>query len=63
MPLCPYALRRPEYNLLVANSYRRLPSVDRVLADERVRALSAEYSGDTVVALVREALRQQGFPD
>src|SRR3990170_1618752 len=38
------------------NSYRDLPSVDRVLADERVRALSAEYSGDTVVALVREEL-------
>ncbi len=38
------------------NPYRELPSVDRVLADKRVRALSAEYSGDTVVALVREEL-------
>ncbi|MDZ4278172.1 MAG: L-seryl-tRNA(Sec) selenium transferase, partial [Dehalococcoidia bacterium] len=38
------------------NVYRDLPSVDRVLADERVRALSAEYSGDAVVALVREEL-------
>ncbi|OGO51392.1 MAG: L-seryl-tRNA(Sec) selenium transferase [Chloroflexi bacterium RBG_16_68_14] len=38
------------------NPYRGLPSVDRVLADERVRALSAEYSGDTVVTLVREEL-------
>src|SRR3972149_6796922 len=38
------------------NAYRDLPSVDRVLAHERVRALSAEYSGDAVVALVREAL-------
>ncbi len=38
------------------NPYRALPSVDRVLADERVRALSAEYSGDTVVAIVREEL-------
>ena len=38
------------------NQYRDLPSVDRVLADERVRALSAQYSGDAVVALVREEL-------
>jgi L-seryl-tRNA(Ser) seleniumtransferase len=38
------------------NPYRDLPSVDRVLADERVRALSAQYSGDAVVALVREEL-------
>src|SRR3990172_2449849 len=38
------------------NPYRNLPSVARVLADERVRALSAQYSGDTVVALVRGAL-------
>ena len=43
------------------NPYRDLPSVDRVLADGRARALSAEYSGDAVVAFVREeleALRQ-----
>ena len=38
------------------NPFRELPSVDRVLSDDRVRALSAEYSGDTVVALVREEL-------
>ena len=38
------------------NPYRELPSVDSLLADERVRALSAEYSGDTVIALVREEL-------
>ncbi len=38
------------------NPFRDLPSVDSVLADDRVRALSAEYSGDTVVALVREEL-------
>jgi L-seryl-tRNA(Ser) seleniumtransferase len=38
------------------NPYRDLPSVDRILADDRVRALSAEYSGDAVVALVREEL-------
>ena len=37
-------------------AFRDLPSVDRVLSQERVRALSAEYSGDTVVALVREEL-------
>jgi L-seryl-tRNA(Ser) seleniumtransferase len=38
------------------NPFRDLPSVDRVLAHERVRTLSAEYAGDTVVALVREEL-------
>ncbi len=38
------------------NPYRDLPSVDRLLADLRLRALSAEYSGDTVVTLVREEL-------
>ena len=38
------------------NPYRDLPSVDSVLADERVRTLSAAYSGDTVIALVREQL-------
>jgi len=42
--------------MTAGNPYRNLPSVDRVLADERVRALSAEYSGDAVVALVREEL-------
>jgi L-seryl-tRNA(Ser) seleniumtransferase len=40
------------------NPYRDLPSVDRVLGDERVRALSARYSGDAVVALVREELAE-----
>ena len=29
------------------NPFRDLPSVDSVLADDRVRALSAKYSGDT----------------
>lgn len=38
------------------NPYRDLPSVDRVLSDARLRALSAEYSGDAIVALVREEL-------
>jgi L-seryl-tRNA(Ser) seleniumtransferase len=38
------------------NPFRDLPSVDRLLADERMRALSAQFSGDTVVALVREEL-------
>ncbi|MCH8026209.1 MAG: L-seryl-tRNA(Sec) selenium transferase [Chloroflexi bacterium] len=42
--------------MTTANPYRGLPSVDSLLADERVRALSAEYSGDTVIALVREEL-------
>jgi L-seryl-tRNA(Ser) seleniumtransferase len=38
------------------NPFRGLPSVDRLLADERMRALSAQYSGATVVALAREEL-------
>src|SRR3972149_1278503 len=42
--------------MTATNRFRDLPSVDRVLADARVRALSAEYSGDAVVALVREEL-------
>ena len=36
--------------------FRRLPSVDRVLASPEVRALSARYAADTVVDLVREEL-------
>lgn len=36
--------------------FRSLPSVDRILSDERVRALSARCSADTVVGLVREKL-------
>jgi L-seryl-tRNA(Ser) seleniumtransferase len=39
-----------------AGRYRDLPSVDRLLRHERVRALSAQYSGDVVVAVVREEL-------
>ena len=42
--------------MTTSNPYRDLPSVDVLLGDERVRALSAEYSGDTVIALVREEL-------
>ncbi|MCH7618110.1 MAG: L-seryl-tRNA(Sec) selenium transferase [Chloroflexi bacterium] len=42
--------------MTTSNPYRDLPSVDALLGDERVRALSAEYSGDTVIALVREEL-------
>jgi L-seryl-tRNA(Ser) seleniumtransferase len=38
------------------NPYRTLPSVDRLLAEERMRALSAQYAGDAVVALVRDEL-------
>ncbi|MGB6894416.1 MAG: L-seryl-tRNA(Sec) selenium transferase [Dehalococcoidia bacterium] len=36
--------------------FRRLPSVDRVLADPEVRVLSARYVGNTVADLVREEL-------
>ncbi|MCH8007591.1 MAG: L-seryl-tRNA(Sec) selenium transferase [Chloroflexi bacterium] len=42
--------------MTTSNPFRDLPSVDALLGNERVRALSAEYSGDTVIALVREEL-------
>ena len=40
----------------MANGYRRIPSVDRLLSDERLRALAVEVSHDTVAALARERL-------
>ncbi len=43
------------------NPFRDLPSVDALLGDARVRELSAEYSGDTVIALVREELDRRQF--
>ncbi len=36
--------------------YRRLPSVDRLLADPRVGALAAQHGRDPVVALARAVL-------
>jgi L-seryl-tRNA(Ser) seleniumtransferase len=42
--------------MTTGNPFRHLPSVDRLLADERLRALSTQYSGDTIVALAREEL-------
>jgi L-seryl-tRNA(Ser) seleniumtransferase len=38
--------------------YRELPSVDLVLADDRVRVLSEQYSFDTIAAIVRERLAE-----
>jgi len=40
----------------VENRYRALPSVDRVLDDERVRALARGGGSEVVTALVRQAL-------
>ncbi len=47
--------------MTTTNPFRDLPSVDALLGNERVRALSAEYSGDTVIALVREELDRRQF--
>ncbi len=41
---------------MARNPLRELPSVDRLLADERVAALAAEHGRTLVVAAVREAL-------
>ena len=40
----------------MSTGYRRIPSVDRLLSDERLRALAAEVSHETVAALARERL-------
>ena len=40
----------------MSTGYRQIPSVDRLLSDERLRALADEVSHDTVAALARERL-------
>ena len=40
----------------MSTGYRRIPSVDRLLSDERLRALAVEVSHDTVAGLARERL-------
>ena len=40
----------------MSTGYRRIPSVDRLLSDERLRALAAEVSHETVADLARERL-------
>ena len=40
----------------MSTGYRRIPSVDRLLSDARLRALAVEVSHDTVAALARERL-------
>ena len=40
----------------MSTGYRRIPSVDRLLSDERLRALAVEVSHDTVTGLARERL-------
>jgi L-seryl-tRNA(Ser) seleniumtransferase len=55
----------------MSNSYRSLPSIDRILADDRIGALMQEYSRDAVVDLARSELDQvrrsirdgEGTPD
>ena len=43
----------------MTNPYRSLPSVDSLLADSRVAALSAAYGRDTIANLAREVLDEQ----
>lgn len=38
------------------NGFRQLPSVDRLLRDERVRVLAAEHSASAVASITREAV-------
>ena len=40
----------------MATGYRRIPSVDRLLSDERLRALAVEVTHDMVAGLARERL-------
>ena len=40
----------------MASGYRRIPSVDRLLSDERLRALASTLSHDTIAGLARERL-------
>ena len=40
----------------MSTGYRRIPSVDRLLSDERLRALAAQVSHETVADLARERL-------
>ena len=40
----------------MTNSYRRLPSVDRVLADERLRRAASELGIEAVTDAVRDEL-------
>ena len=40
----------------MSTGYRRIPSVDRLLTDERLRSLAEEVSHDTVASLARERL-------
>ena len=40
----------------MSTGYRRIPSVDRLLSDERLRAFAAEVSHETLAALARERL-------
>jgi L-seryl-tRNA(Ser) seleniumtransferase len=41
----------------MSNEFRNMPSVDRLISDERVRQLDASYSPDLLVELVRRRLQ------
>ncbi len=44
---------------LMEKDYRRLPSVDRVLGDERIRRLAESYPHDRLLSLVRQQLETE----
>jgi L-seryl-tRNA(Ser) seleniumtransferase len=54
--LCRQHARIPLEEATLTGAYRDLPSVDRILGDSRVGALTAEYSAPTVTELVRHHL-------
>ena len=47
-----------EYSCTMATELRRLPSVDKVISDERIKQLRANYPHDLIVDLVRRCLEE-----
>ncbi len=47
-----------EYLSMVQSEFRRLPSVDRVISEERIKQLQGAYPHDLLVDLVRQRLEQ-----
>jgi len=47
-----------EYLCIMGSELRRLPSVDRVISDERIKRLRELYPHDLIVSLVRQRLEQ-----
>jgi L-seryl-tRNA(Ser) seleniumtransferase len=47
-----------EYSHIMESELRRLPSVDKVISDERIQQLGAHYPHDLIVDLVRQRLEE-----